>query len=105
MSVICPFCKALKCVGEYPVAYAAQTEMVRLPDLQNTRQLLLSLLLGQHLDLQQFMEKIDAYNTAFQMTSFGHKPIHEDSYMSTFKIQTQIYHWIGSILPVNNAEY
>ncbi|KAF0767796.1 Uncharacterized protein FWK35_00016076 [Aphis craccivora] len=39
------------------------------------------------------------YNTLFQMTSFGSKEIHEGNFMLTFKIEGQIYHLIGSLLP------
>jgi len=33
------------------------------------------------------------------MTSFGSKEIHEGNFMLTFKIEGQIYHLIGSLLP------
>lgn len=39
------------------------------------------------------------------MTSFGHKPICEDSYILMFKIQGQTYPQIGPIFPVNNTEH
>lgn len=98
---ICPFCKALKWVGEF----SGSNETICLPGLQNTLQPFLSLFLCQYPDLQQFIQKIWACNSAFQMTIFGHKPIFEDSYVPTFQIQDHSYYQIGSILPVNNAEH
>ncbi|GFX90220.1 uncharacterized protein TNCV_2449951 [Trichonephila clavipes] len=37
------------------------------------------------------------------MSSFGAKEVDEGNYMPTFKIQGQLYHLIGSLLPVDNA--
>ncbi|XP_036338649.1 uncharacterized protein LOC118748385 [Rhagoletis pomonella] len=45
------------------------------------------------------------YNSCFQMTSFGATNIIRDNFMPTFKIQGQIYHKIGSLLPFPDANY
>ncbi|GFY63907.1 uncharacterized protein TNIN_23161 [Trichonephila inaurata madagascariensis] len=62
----------------------------------------LSLLCGKHDQSQYFLNNIRRYNSAFQMT-FGAKTVLEGNYMPTFKIQGQLYHLIGSLLPVDNA--
>lgn len=49
---------------------------------------------------KHFLNNIQKYNSSFQMTSFGAtKIVRERSFMPTFKIQGQIYHQIGSLLP------
>ena len=56
-------------------------------------------------EAKHFQENIRRYNSCFQMTSFGTtKEIKELSYMPTFKIQGQVYHHIGSLLPLQNEE-
>jgi hypothetical protein len=58
------------------------------------------LLLGQSSQSQHFLNHIRKYNTAFQMTSFGCKKREiEGNYIPTFKVQGQVYHLIGSLLP------
>jgi len=46
-----------------------------------------------------FLDNSRQYNILFQMTSFGAKEIKEGNFMPTFKIQSQVYHLIGSLLP------
>ncbi|GBN30735.1 hypothetical protein AVEN_154528-1 [Araneus ventricosus] len=38
------------------------------------------------------------------MTSFGEKTIAEEGFMPTFKVQGQIYHTAGSVLPLPNED-
>lgn len=58
-----------------------------------------SLLTNNHLESNHFLAKTRNYNRCFQMTSFGAKEVHEGNFMPTFKIQGQVYHRIGSLLP------
>ncbi|GFX87317.1 uncharacterized protein TNCV_3368871 [Trichonephila clavipes] len=76
---------------------------VRLDSFQQPPEPLKSLLCGEHEQSQHFLNNIRCYNSAFQMTSFGAKEVHEGNYVPTFKIQGQLYHLIGSLLPVYNA--
>lgn len=39
------------------------------------------------------------------MTFFGANQIVEGSFMPTFKVQGQVYHLIGSLLPVNEPKF
>ncbi|XP_067646742.1 uncharacterized protein [Eurosta solidaginis] len=54
---------------------------------------------------KHFLSHIQEYNAAFQMTSFGATKIVRDNFMPTFKIQGQIYHRAGSLLPYPDADH
>lgn len=47
---------------------------------------------------------IRVYNSAFQMTSFGANEIRHGDFMPTFKVQGQVHHLAGSLLPNNPDE-
>lgn len=102
MNVCCNYCKALRWKDESK-AICCSSGKVRLNSIQQPPEPLKSLLCGEHDQSQHFLNNIRHYNSAFQMTSFGAKEIHEGNYMPTFKIQGQVYHLIGSLLPVDNA--
>jgi hypothetical protein len=48
---------------------------------------------------------IQQYNNSFQMTSFGATKVIQENFMPTFKIQSQIYHLTGSLLPMPNSDF
>ena len=48
---------------------------------------------------KQFLTNIRKYNCAFQMTSFGCSQITMVGFNPSFRIQGQVYHLIGSIVP------
>ena len=48
------------------------------------------------------MNALRSYNSAFQFTSFGANEIVKGTFMPTFKIQGQVYHLMGSLLPIQN---
>ncbi|CAE1320099.1 unnamed protein product [Acanthosepion pharaonis] len=50
-------------------------------------------------DSKHFLAKIRLYNCAFKMSSFGGNAFHEVGWNPTFKVQGQVYHRIGSLLP------
>ncbi|GFQ85411.1 ATP-dependent DNA helicase [Trichonephila clavata] len=102
MNVCCNYCKALRWKNESK-GICCSSGKVRLDSIQQPPEPLKSLLCGEHDQSQHFLNNIRRYNSAFQMTSFGAKEVHEGNYMSTFKIQGQLYHLIGSLLPVDNA--
>ena len=74
-----------------------------LPPLQPPPEPLRTYLKGETRDAKQFLANVCKYNAAFQMTSFGGKVCKESGYMPTFKVQGQIYHLMGSMLPVGNG--
>jgi hypothetical protein len=49
---------------------------------------------------KHFLHNIRKYNSCFNMTSFGTSTVAEPGFMTTFKIQGQIYHKAGSLLPL-----
>ncbi|QQP57640.1 ATP-dependent DNA helicase, partial [Caligus rogercresseyi] len=104
MNVNCRYCNAMKYPAEM-LGLCCANGKVLLDDLQETPDHLRNLLLGQSPDSKNFMRNIRAYNSAFQMTSFGHERSHPGGYMPTFRIQGQVYHKIGSILPVEGREH
>ena len=100
----CKFCQALKYPGE-ALGLCCNNGTVLLNDFQGTPEPLLSLLQGQLPESQHFLNNLRSYNAAFQMTSFGHERRKEGNYMPTFRIQGQVYHRIGSLLPMDGDEH
>ena len=103
MDTVCTFCQALKWRKESK-GLCCSSGKVRLELIQEPPEPLKSLLTGQHEFSKHFLGKIRCYNSAFQMTSFGAKEIKEGNFMPTFKILGQVYHRIGSLLPVENEK-
>lgn len=130
MDLICQHCQARKFKTETPGMCCASGK-VRLPPLNPPPEPLLSMLSGETTQSKHFLEKIRTYNSAFQMTSFGATNIVNDNFMPTFKvissdglshvvvndntfcdtssssfqIQGQIYHQVGSLLPLPDASH
>ena len=99
MIMQCPKCTAFKYEKE-PKGMCCQDGKVRVPDLLPPPQVLQELLDGTSPHSTAFLRDIRAYNNAFQMTSFGcTKRVQEAGHMPTFKVQGQVYHLLGSILP------
>lgn len=90
--------------GETPGMCCANGK-VRLPALETPPEPLYSLIFGTSQKSKQFLSHIQQYNSAFQMTSFGATKIIRDNFMPTFKIQGQIYHHAGSLLPYPDADH
>ena len=74
---------------------------VNLPPLQVPPEPLQALLLRTSPHSTNFHANIRQYNGAFQMTSFGTTGLdaREHGYMPTFRIQGQVYHRAGSLMP------
>jgi len=75
-------------------------EKIKLLVLRSPDESLVSYLIGNTYDSKEFMNNIRNYNSCFQMTSFGSNR-KKTGYNTTFRIQGQIYHRIGSLLPVD----
>ena len=73
---------------------------VKLEEILSPPEPLHSLLTGVHNKSKQFMGNIRRYNNAFQMTFFKSNQVVERGFMPTFKIQGQVYHLAGSLLPL-----
>jgi len=98
MSVVCSHCHAKKWKNE-PAGLCCSGGKVRLPPFEPLPEPLYSLLLGMHPHSPHFLEKIRWYNSCFQMTSFAAKQISAGHFMPTFKVQGQVYHYIGGLTP------
>lgn len=98
MSNVCKWCCAKKWKDE-SVGLCCSSGKVFIRPLQQPPEPLFSLLRNEHPESNHFMEKSRKYNSSFQMTSFGGKEIREGNFMPSFKVQGQVYHLIGSLLP------
>ena len=71
--------------------------------LEEPEQPLYELFQGNSNESKYFLNHIVEYNTCFQLTSMGiPKPVHFEGLQRVFAVQGQIYHRIGSLLPVQN---
>ena len=105
MDRCCRFCRALNFKNESPGLCCANGK-VKLPELRPPPEPLLSLVSGTTPTSRKFLDNIRRYNSCFQMTSFGATHvIREPNYMPTFKVQGQVYHRVGSFLPVTGEEH
>ncbi|GFV48812.1 uncharacterized protein TNCV_1723291 [Trichonephila clavipes] len=78
---------------------------VKLPELHSPPEPLSTFLSGVTRVSKHFLENIRNYNSCFQMTSFGATNIVRENYMPTFRVQGQIYHHAGSLLPLPDADH
>ncbi|XP_055910503.1 uncharacterized protein LOC129944866 [Eupeodes corollae] len=104
----CPHCKALKFKNETP-GMCCSSGKVQLPAIETPPEPLNGLLIGTDPDSNLFLKSIRKFNSCFQMTSFGATEIVKNipinngqQFNSTFKIKGQIYHKMGSLLPMPN---
>ena len=104
MAVECQHCSALKWQREAH-GLCCNNGKVDIDRLENTPQELKTLLTDESDDAKHFRKNIQLYNTAFQMTSFGAQVIRETNYHPSFKIQGQVYHCIGSLLPKDGEQH
>lgn len=99
MDVTCAHCSARKFQKEAPGMCCCNGK-VSIAPLREPPEPLLSLTSGTTEESKTFLQNIRRYNSCFQMTSFGAtKVVTEAGYMPTFKIQGQVYHQAGSLLP------
>jgi len=102
MDTGCTYCQALKYRNE-PTGLCFGNGKIKLPVPRRPVEPLLSYLpIGNTSESKEFKNNIRSYNSCFQMTSFGSNRKKEPGYNITFIIQGQIYHRIGSLLPVDN---
>ncbi|CAG5115735.1 unnamed protein product, partial [Candidula unifasciata] len=104
MDHVCVHCSAFKFKNETPGMCCAGGK-VKLPVLHSPPEPLSSLVAGDTSQSKHFLANIRKYNSCFQMTSFGATNIVRENYMPTFKVQGQIYHRAGSLLPLPDADY
>jgi len=105
MNDVCLYCDALKWPGEASGMCCSGCK-VRLPVLRPPPEPMESLMSGATPRSKHFLENIRKYNCCFQMTSFGvTNEVNEPGFMPTFKVQGQVYHRVGSLLPDSNGTH
>ncbi|KAE9540849.1 hypothetical protein AGLY_004094 [Aphis glycines] len=104
MSIVCQYCLALKWKDESK-GMCCSNGKIKLVEICPPPEPLNSLLTGDHPKHGEFKRNIRRYNNAFQMTSFKSRKIVEGNFMPTFKVQGQVYHLAGSLLPNRSDEY
>ncbi|XP_044593948.1 uncharacterized protein LOC123271618 [Cotesia glomerata] len=106
----CPHCHALKFKNE-PAGMCCASGKVQLPEIETPPEPLNGLLIGTDPDSNVFLKSIRRFNSCFQMTSFGATEIVRNTnangqqFNSTFKIRGQVYHKMGSLLPMPNEPH
>lgn len=101
---VCPHCLARKFRSEAPGLCCASGK-VCLPPLVPPPEPLASLVAGVTAESKHFLANIRKYNSCFQMTSFrATRIIRGDGYAPSFKVQGQVYHQVGSLLPMADRE-
>lgn len=101
MTKECCHCHALKWDKESKGLCCCNGK-VKLELLRAPEEPLYSLFNGEHPDSNHFLTNIRSYNSCFQMTSFGANVTAMPGFMPTFRVQGQVYHQIGSLLPVDD---
>ncbi|XP_025203820.1 uncharacterized protein LOC112600731 [Melanaphis sacchari] len=106
----CPHCNALKFKHE-PAGMCCASGKVQLQEIETPPEPLNGLLIGTDPDSNLFLKSIRKFNSCFQMTSFGATKIVKNNatngqqFNSTFKIKGQVYHRVGSLLPMPNKPH
>lgn len=100
MNIVCPYCHALKFKKETAGMCCSNGKVILSP-LDDPPEPLLTYVTGITKESKYFLQHIRKYNSCFQMTSFGATNIVKfNNFMPTFKVQGQVYHQIGSLLPL-----
>ena len=104
-SMTCQYCKAYRFRDEKKSMCCSEGR-VGLTPFPSPPQPLASLFDGDHEESRHFLANIRLYNDCFQMTSFGTTApiVPMAGWNPSFRICGQIFHRIGSALPVANAE-
>ena len=98
LSLQCSDCGALKFEKETDSLCCSKGK-VQLDDFPQLQPFLQHLYEGVDSNGKHFLTNIHKYNCAFQMTSFGCNEISMAGFNPSFRIQGQVYHLIGSIVP------
>ena len=78
---------------------------VQLDEFPHPRPFLQHLYEGIDSNGKHFLANIRKYNCAFQMTSFGCNEVSMAGFNPSFRIQRQVYHLIGSIIPTQGESH
>ena len=98
LSVQCQICGALKFSKETD-GFCCSKGNVKLDAFPQPQPFLQHLYEGTDSDSKHFLSNIRKYNCAFQMTSFDCNEVSMAGFNPSFRIQGQVYHLIGSMVP------
>ena len=98
LSVECTHCGALKFPQETKSLCCLKGN-VQLEAFPQPQSFLRHLYEGTNTAGKHFLTSIRKYNSAFQMTSFGCNEITMAGFNPSFRVQGQVYHRIGSLVP------
>lgn len=102
LNFLCPYCGAYKFEEEVP-GMCCSNGKVELQLLEVPPEPLMEYISGETEISRHFLNNVSKYNACVNMTSFGVTKKCNNGFMPTFKIQGQIYHTIGSLLPMNEG--
>ena len=77
---------------------------IKIPSLETPPEPLLTLLTSDLPSAKQFRDKIQVYNSAFQMTSFRATTVNRPGFNPSFIVQGKVYHRIGPAFPSDGQE-
>ena len=98
LSIKCSHCDALKFDKETE-SFCCSKGNVQIDELLQLQPFLQHLYEGIDSNGKHFLTNIRKYNSVFQMTSFGCNEVSMAGFNPSFRIQSQVYHLIGSIVP------
>ena len=99
----CQHCGAMKWSKERP-GLCCSSGKVCIPLIRSPPKPLSDLMSGSSSDSKHFLNNIRRYNNCFMMTSFGANEICLGGFHSTFKVQGQVCHTVGSLLPIDGED-
>ena len=104
MSSHCSNCGALKFDKETDGLCCSKGK-VQLDQFPHPHPFLQHLYEGINSNSKHFLANIRKYNSVFQMTSFGCNEVSMAGFNLSFRIQGQVYHLIGSIVPTQGESH
>ena len=104
MSLQCSNCGALKFNKETDGLCCSKGE-VQLDQFPQPHPFLQHLYEDINSNSKHFLANIHKYNSVFQMTSFGCNEVSMAGFNPSFRIQGQVYHFIGSIVPTQGESH
>ena len=104
MTSICKLCKALKFKDERQTLCCCNGK-INIEKLEDPPIVIRDLLTSNDTEGKHFRCHTRAYNSAFSMTSFGAEIIRQPGFNPTFTIRGQVYHRIGSLLPMADESH
>ena len=104
LSAHCSNCGALKFEKETDSLCCSKGK-IQLDEFPQPQTFLQHLYEGIDRNGKHFLANIRKYNSAFQMTSFGCNEVSMAGFNPSFRIQGQVYHLIGSIVPTQGESH